>query len=783
MNVALWPATLGYFLEQMMNPWTFLSDPANNPNRAIFSDTLIAAIRTFFIDNVFGRGPGPAFRIGAVPYGVLPAIALSRWTPRGGENTVAPETMRRLLPYWQAAAAKLPAVTRASEDCNLDLMKVLSQKASSDSVFVRNSLGIQTITNLLQLQALEYGVAADTMKRISDPILTSLAHVDWAPARILELTFVGLAYRYKGSLVTGANPPNGMFDDASNYIKKLASPNLTIADIESQDTMTEPGPAPKPMLFLMLRHALLLNAVRIGRRLRPAAFAAVTRLEQEMFIVNEIATTLFDVLKQSDSGTNVFSIIKQDSEYKFFSAALGILSKQPIRDLERMFTETLDLCSHRLDAWITGLATRRLRQNGIENANENYVGGYGWVEDIRPTNRTMRTVDGFTAQVQQDNGGFIHAPSMRHASAAAIMRSGRMAEKSDPTKYAIELPSARARRAHQLSDGMRNEQPLGALLGYEFERGLRARGVAGTEGFILALRKLYPLVANKSGNDSADPADRIAARNVVDGKLLREAAVPLGPGLPFNSNGLPPIGSDGEQAISAEVVRLNEIVDSFADLALSETVFQVAGGDVGTAGAVMSSLSEGERPPEPELTQSPTVGSAVNHRAALILQGVATPPSVAGWSVTTPRARLERWLDGYVANLLGTITDVTAKIEYTQGGVAKNDPAFPLSSLGLGALDFVALAQAPVTAGQGSVLDRRLKDVFLAVPANAGATITKITYNPPPPPPTPTQSSRSHHPPTAGGRARACHLHRQRARAAPDRPAAVRRPVCPAHAG
>ena len=352
MNVALWPATLGYFLEQLMNPWTAVTSPANTSSTAIFNSQTIAAVRTFFIDNVFGRGPGPAFRIGAVPYGVLPAIALSRWIPRAGENTVFPETLRRLLPYWQAAAVKLPAVTRASEDRNLDLMKVLSQKASSDSVFVRNSLGIQTVTNVMQLAALELAIAADTMKHISDPILTSLAHIDWAPARILELTFLGAAYRYKGPLVTSATPPGGKLDAASNYITKLASPTLTIGDIESQDTITEAGPAPKPLLFLMLRHALLLQVVSIGRRLRPQAFQAVSRLEPEVIVVNENPTTLFDVLKQSDSGTNVFSIIKADPEYKFFTDALKILALQPIRDLERMFTETLDLCSHRLDVLI-----------------------------------------------------------------------------------------------------------------------------------------------------------------------------------------------------------------------------------------------------------------------------------------------------------------------------------------------------------------------------------------------------------------------------------------------
>ena len=43
-------------------------------------------------------------------------------------------------------------------------------------------------------------------------------------------------------------------------------------------------------------------------------------------------------------------------------AALGVLGGLPIADLERLLTETLDACSHRFDAWLTSLATARLKQ-------------------------------------------------------------------------------------------------------------------------------------------------------------------------------------------------------------------------------------------------------------------------------------------------------------------------------------------------------------------------------------------------------------------------------------
>ena len=63
MNNALWPATLGYYLEQLMAP--------------VFDDSDRRWGRRWFVENVRGRGSAPAFRIGGTPYGVLPVTALA----------------------------------------------------------------------------------------------------------------------------------------------------------------------------------------------------------------------------------------------------------------------------------------------------------------------------------------------------------------------------------------------------------------------------------------------------------------------------------------------------------------------------------------------------------------------------------------------------------------------------------------------------------------------------------------------------------------------------------
>ena len=64
MNSALWPATLGYFMDSMLHP--------------VFDDSTVQRTREFFTDHVLARGPLPAIRVGKQPYGILPATVRSR---------------------------------------------------------------------------------------------------------------------------------------------------------------------------------------------------------------------------------------------------------------------------------------------------------------------------------------------------------------------------------------------------------------------------------------------------------------------------------------------------------------------------------------------------------------------------------------------------------------------------------------------------------------------------------------------------------------------------------
>ena len=111
----------------------------------------------------------------------------------------------------------------------------------------------------------------------------------------------------------------------------------------------------------------------------------------------------------------VDSVIDDIPDYQrwHYKNALTELRDTPYDVTELRLRETLGLSSHRLDAWFTGLARQRLGEMRNNRAKGVHVGGFGWVEQLRPDEAGSR-----------DSQGFVHAPSLMHAATAAVLRSG-----------------------------------------------------------------------------------------------------------------------------------------------------------------------------------------------------------------------------------------------------------------------------------------------------------------------------------------------------------------------
>ena len=157
------------------------------------------------------------------------------------------------------------------------------------------------------------------------------------------------------------------------------------------------------------------------------------------------------------------------------------LSTRPPDELDRALRGLLDAYSHRLDAWYTSLATRRLAALRSTTPDGVHLGAYGWLDELRP------------ATDAGVNHGFVHAPSLPQAATAAVLRSGHLAHHdAEHQALEIDLTADRVRTALTLLDGVAQGQPLAALLGYRFERAVRDREHL-LAPYILPIRRLAPL--------------------------------------------------------------------------------------------------------------------------------------------------------------------------------------------------------------------------------------------------------------------------------------------------
>jgi hypothetical protein len=284
---------------------------------------------------------------------------------------------------------------------------------------------------------------------------------------------------------------------------------------------------------------------------------------------------------------------------------------------------------------------------------------------------------------------------MLHGATAAVLRSAYRARSGpDQEPYTVDLDSRRVRTALGLLDAVRDSQPLGAVLGYRFERGLHDRSL---DRFIDAFRVLFPQVANKV-EDSGEPAESVAARNVVDGLALQRA---WNTGtIPFGTGELPASGAQRD-AIEDELRLLDDATDALSDLLLAESVHQVVKGSAAGAAATLDTLAKGQRPPEPEVAAIPRGGTVLHQRVALVL-GDGTP--APGWTGSTPRAAAAPEVNAWLGRLLGPATGLRCTAT-PEGGTPET---VTVADLGLQAVDLATLAgAAPAEPGQAE-LDRRI---------------------------------------------------------------------------
>ena len=773
MQRALWPATLGYWMDEMMTP--------------VFADETVRQIRDFVTRYVRGCGSLPALHIGGQPYGVLATTAFSRiaWLDQRRQDGDGLTRLHTLLtavgPDW-AAFATGSAHVGASGDPHQILLDILGLNPSSVEYYSRFA---ESLDQLFNTEVLFEGAVAfyeklqsENLEAAAEALLKRLGYGGVAPDLLSHFFLTEasqLGVIIDDVALSETQPVRAYTDDGRNYLQWLADAGRASLDQVVAEQGFTGDVTPAALLYLLLRHALMLGYYDTSYDLHrstgvlSATALAASKIEAPFIHVAEASAqpteSRFGLLYQAQplitsSPTQLvaeyialnLSTLLADAALAEQLAAFDVLKTAPTAALERAFAEHTDICTYRYDAWLLGLvdsqlqAMRALPTDDGQGDPVSYLGAYAWVENLRPSTATLTPVEvppelqdptGTLPPVRSDssNGGYVHAPSMTHARTAAVLRSGYLANAgaANPKTMAVNLSSDRVRAALGVLEGIRNGQSVGALLGYQFELGLHdSYSLAEVDKFIYPLRKAFPLVADALATTTTDPGvpiEAIEARNVMDGRKLAEHITGgASASYPFGLSTLPTADPSESAAINAQVQALIDTYDSIADVALAEGVHQAVQGNFARVGATLDAYASGTFPPQPEVVSTPNTGQGLTHRVGLQLR-----PGLTAAVGATPAARAEPALDDWLTRTLPPLNTVGCVVTWTDPVTATpNSHAVTLADLGLAPIDVLDLV-LPDSAQSMAELDDRVLAATIAASAPRPDADLMIQYLQAPP--------------------------------------------------
>lgn len=641
MHAALWPALGGHFFKSLL--------------AGALDDAELAFLREHFVSWVRARGPLPAIRVGNLPYGILPVTSLANWQHSAFDLPVRPRlnegafcgglagVLGRLL-----AKLDVSAVPRLgnSPDPDQELLQILAMQPGSRTVRVRPVVDEQFVSLVLAARA----------NSISS--WSVLNAVGTRPNSVLMQQWID------------------EWERTQERARKLLD-----------ELRGAPAGSPAPA---WLQNAQVLDL-----------FPWADGSKWSKAIASNKAFPLRTFATWSTVGRNLDSLL-----HELLTAAAGLentvqgtagqvaqevlqnltkVESDPAR-LERLLLDVLDLHSYRLDAWLTSLPAKRLarlrERPMVGQPPELVLGAYGWITGLRPNPAAHKS------------DGYVLAPTPGHAVTAAVLRSAFLTHDKDADNpFCINLTSARAASAARLVDGVREGQPLAALLGYQLERELHDRRV---DLYIAPLRKRYPLVANQETPGGEDVAESVAARNVVDGlKLVRDWRIPAQRNRIVQILGA--AGGTLDQRLVAEgaIKAVADAQDAVADVLVHEAVHHASQGALERSGAALDALNAGGRPPELDALRIRQSGRRYAQRVCVLFPPVTPPPQ----GVTLPpRTAAEPRIAAWLAAAIGS----HARIVFSAANAK-----YKLSVLGLETIDLLDSCDA--TGDGDTPLEQRIR--------------------------------------------------------------------------
>jgi hypothetical protein len=815
MNTAIWNSTLGYFTESMLTP--VFNDTQRNIIRWFLTNHVSGRGRVPAIR--IGHQPYGILPVTALSNLNWLRQAEKRFPEYlPGYLPVLDEIYNVLTTIkndWELLLDNVAHVGKTG-DIHKILLEALGLHPTSTEFDQRYAESFQHLFNELKLKGVLGSIIAAMIaynyKKEGMDLLKKLGYVPDETLNpeipILEKFFLTQENDVNKPLIddrslSETDPIREYTNDGSNYIKWL----IDNAENNHQNIKDQTGfkdnNVPEALLYDMLRHALNLEFSNTGLKLFQNAEILDTvqvrnaRIDSDFIGIqaqNNNLESKWDIIYReepliAEKGTLIVdhisnllktSVVNTQTKnlYEVISA-LKLLEDTPTARLERSFVEHLDLCTYRLDAWLEGFVNLQLslmRFNENQEVEETkkgiYLGAYGWVENLKPDNKilTQKELDTDLKKIfdpddqgnivtDNTNAGYIHAPSINQALTAAVLRNAYIstAAPDEAEIYKVNLSSERVRMALQLIEGMQQGQSLGALLGYQLERGLHDRTDLELDSYIYELRKVFSLVSNRMTSteiklgktaptvkiskrfqeeinefEDDNAVNKIEARNVVDGLALlnhikdnEEKAqtdlekqnaqkYPFGFPIGTGPDKLKDANNDIKNAINAEVQRLMNIRDAISDLALAESVHQVVQGNYDRASGALDTYSKGNYPQTPDVIQTPNSGINLTHRF-----GIHIPSGLNPADGTTPRSIADRGVNEFLLDLFpDDLSDIACKVEYRIPNYESDVPnaaqekIVNMSELGLEPIDLLYMLDTESEKNLTSLDDYILKFVF-----------------------------------------------------------------------
>lgn len=289
-NELLWPATLGYFLQQFLFPLIGKSDEKQ--------------AREFFKKYVAGRGQLPVCRVDDQPYGILPTTAFSRWAYQAGSQNqeFSDRLWQRVLRVLDGQWAQMAqGVSHAGDGFTAGkkysdrLLQLLGLHAGSVEFFVRTLVDPFFSEDVLQVPPDDQLDAPFwEVKKDLEAMNFYFERFETA-SRMFDLIFSREVRPLDGPLIDDLplseerklqNLPNS----EEHYLSWLSHSELTTAlRNESHGMEQEDG---LPVLYLLLRHAIVREYMNVAIALLQAAgkLSPVAEVDQEREEVQTLGT-------------------------------------------------------------------------------------------------------------------------------------------------------------------------------------------------------------------------------------------------------------------------------------------------------------------------------------------------------------------------------------------------------------------------------------------------------------------------------------------------------------